>query len=338
MPSPTSRKRHRHARYGLVLAALLLAAPGWAQTNVVLHLKNGDHVTGTIISEDTNQVTLATSWLPALPVPQAVIQRREVVLPETTNTVAVSALPPVATTNAVPLPVPASAPVTAAAPSLWKANVNLGLNLVYGATDSQLYYGTVKLTYEQPYKSNPRKFFRNILGYTVNYGETEGQESANNMGGTVKTDWDLGERLYIYNAGAVGYDTLRKINFYYSIGPGLGYHLFTAPKWVMNVESGLSYQAQYRSAGGDVESVYLRAAEDITWKITDRVTFTQKYEFFQNLESNQQFRWQLQAALAYALWEGISLNLTALDLYDTNPAPGVDKNELQVRSTIGIAF
>jgi hypothetical protein len=172
----------------------------------------------------------------------------------------------------------------------------------------------------------------------VNYGETEGAQSANNMGGTVKTDWDVGDQVYLYNAGAAGFDNIRKIDLFYSVGPGVGYHLFTRSKWVMNVESGLSYQAQYRSTGPDVESVYLRLAEDVAWKITDRTTFTQKYEFYQNLEMFEQFRFQLNATLTYALWQGVSLNLSALDLYDTDPAPGVDNNELQVRSTLGIAF
>ncbi len=337
MPRAKNREPRR-ARLGLVVAVLTLAWPALGQTNVVLYLKNGDRLAGAIVSEDTNRVVLATSWLPELPVPQAVIERREVLPAANPNAVAINPPAPVVSSNAVTLPKPVTAPVAAAGPKLWTANVNVGLNLVYGATDSQLYYGTLKLTYEQPYKSNPKKFFRNVFGYTANYGETAGKESANNMGGTVKTDFDVGEHLYLYNAGAVGYDTIRKINLYYSVGPGVGYHLFTQPKWVANVESGLSYQAQYRSAGGNVESVYLRAAEDVTWKISDRVSFTQKYEFFQNLETGDQFRWQFNATLEYSLWQGVSLNLSALDLYDTNPAPGVDKNELQVRSSIGIAF
>ena len=338
MPRLKNREPRRLAGFGLAVIVLAFAWPAVAGTNVVLYLKGGDWVTGAIISEDTHAVVLTTSWLPNLTVPQSAIERRETLPAVDPNAVAVSPPASAVSTNAVPLPTPVGAPVAATPPRLWKANINLGLNLIYGATDSQLYYGTVKLTYEQPYKSDPKKFFRNTAGFTANYGETEGTESANNMGGTMKTDFDVGDRLYLYNAGAVGYDDVRKINLYYSVGPGVGYHLFTRTNWVMNVESGLSYQAQFRSAGGNVESLYLRLAEDVTWKMTDRMTFIQKYEFYQNLEANDQFRFQLNATLSYALWQGVSLNLTALDLYDTNPAPGVDKNELQVRSSLGVEF
>jgi putative salt-induced outer membrane protein YdiY len=318
---------------------LCLGAPAGA-VNVVVDLRNGDRLTGQLIAQETNHIVVTTSWGGALEIPIPAIGGLRTTEGEVLIKPPSAAAPPPPATppKTVPPPKPVTAPVAAPTPNYWKAHVNLGLNLVYGAKDSQLYYGTLSLNYERPYKDNPKKFFRNVFGYAVNYGETQGTESANNMGGTAKTDFDVGDRLYVYNQGAMGYDTIRKIDLYYSIGPGLGYHLYTRPKWVMNLETGLSYQVQERSAGGDVESFYLRVAEDATWKISKRTTFTQKYEFFQNCESFDQFRFQLNANLSYALWQGVSLNLTALDLYDTDPAPGVDNNELQIRTSLGITF
>ena len=42
--------------------------------------------------------------------------------------------------------------------------------------------------------------------------------------------------------------------------------------------------------------------------------------------------------MSYKLIENLSLNLSLLDQYDTDPAPKVGQNELQIRSTIGITF
>jgi hypothetical protein len=36
--------------------------------------------------------------------------------------------------------------------------------------------------------------------------------------------------------------------------------------------------------------------------------------------------------------DNFSLNLSLLDVYDTDPAPKVNRNELQIRSSIGITF
>src|SRR5437016_3478826 len=61
---------------------LLLAALGSSRgAQVILHLKNGDRLTGTVISETTNSVTLASPLFGNASVPLAEISRREV-LPE----------------------------------------------------------------------------------------------------------------------------------------------------------------------------------------------------------------------------------------------------------------
>ena len=54
----------------------------WSAQPVTLHLRNGDRITGTISSEDTNRIVLSTPWLKELSVPTAQVLKREV-LPAT---------------------------------------------------------------------------------------------------------------------------------------------------------------------------------------------------------------------------------------------------------------
>ena len=318
-----------------------LALHANAATNVVLHLKNGDRVAGTIISEDTNRVVIATSWISELAVPQSAIERREAspaapavagqtsVSPATTNAVTTSAQTNVVAAVKPPPPKP---------PKHWKADITLGTDLAFGSSDRQLYYGRTKFTYALPYKSDPKKFFRSILDYSVDYGRTDGILSANRMAGSFKMDFDVGKRVYVYNLAGAGYDEIRKIELQYEEGPGVGYHLFTLSNFVMNVEAGVNYQVQEREDSSDTRSFYLRLAEDLTWKLNDRVTFTEKFEFFPNIEDTHQFRARFDSTLSYKILQNLSLNLTVLDLYDSHPANGVDKNELQIRSSLGITF
>ena len=42
--------------------------------------------------------------------------------------------------------------------------------------------------------------------------------------------------------------------------------------------------------------------------------------------------------LSYSLLANLALNFTVLDLYDTEPAAGVPRNELQFRSSLGVKF
>src|SRR5688572_28208307 len=90
----------------MFLFVLLLVAPAVAQ-NVIIHLKNGDRITGRLLSESTNAVTV-TNFLGSLQIPLNQIARREVLpappppsAPAATTNVASSATNTVPSTNVV---------------------------------------------------------------------------------------------------------------------------------------------------------------------------------------------------------------------------------------------
>ncbi len=68
------------ARWVFLLLLVLSLGQLHAET-IVLHLKNGDRIAGTIISEDTNRVLLTNSWIKELAVPAAQIERRTKTIP-----------------------------------------------------------------------------------------------------------------------------------------------------------------------------------------------------------------------------------------------------------------
>ncbi len=316
----------------LLVAALLgcpLAAPA---QNVVLHLRNGDRLAGTIVTETTNQVTLATTWIKELAVPLAQIERRETFPPGTnvaglkfpTRPVITGTNPPAVNTNTFW--------------RRWKGEVALGTDLIFGGAERQIYYGHGKLTYAQPYAADPKQFFRDTLTFNAEYGETGGIRSANKIDGASKTDFDLSRRYYLYNLGGAGYDEIRKINLRYEEGPGMGYHWLTQSNFVVNLEAGANYQEEYRSDDTTSRNFYYRLAENITWKISKQLTLGEKLEIFPEAENLAQYRTRLEATLSYALLTHLSLNLTTLDLYDTRPAAGVTRNEFQLRTSLGVKF
>lgn len=213
------------------------------------------------------------------------------------------------------------------------------MDMERGATDHELYYGRLKATYSQPYLSDPKEFFRNILTYDAAYGKTAGVLSDNRMGGSSKTDFDVDPRVYIYNLGAARYDEIQKINIHYEDGPGVGYHLFRDTNSVVaNLELGANYQVEERSDNTDTRSFYYRFGEDVNWKLNKVMTLTEKFEIFPRVDYLEQFRSRFECNLSYALMLNFSLNFTVVDLYDTRPAMGVPNNDFQFRTSLGVKF
>jgi len=231
-----------------------------------------------------------------------------------------------ATPATAPTPAPPAKPTR-----ILSGEIQAGADLGYGTKDRSLYTGRFKLNYSQA-------GFSNQVDYLFTYGQTEDELSANRMFGSVKTDYQLYSRLYAYNLFTGGYDEIRKIDHSFNIGPGLGNHFLARKNVAFDAEAGLNYQIQRDSIGGDMNSLYYRFAQAFRWLFSPRVSFEEKLDIITKYDSLDTYKLRFEAGAKYALNARLSLNLGIINLYDTNPAPGVEPNDLQIVSTIGVRF
>lgn len=321
----------------LILAVCLLGFANASAQPVVLHLKNGDRITGTISSEDTNRVILATIWAKEVMVPLTEISKREVAAPPPPAPAKAAEAKPAESKPAsqaaapAPAPKPPPAPVKPKPPKRWAGDLEVGAALLFSEKDQKVYNARTKITYVHNH-------FRQTFDYLASYGKTEDVVTANRMDGSSKTDFDLGKRIYVYNLAGAGFDEIRKIDLRYEFGPGVGYHLLKLTNFVLNTEAGLSYLSEHLSDGNVMESIHYRLAESATWSLGKRLTVDEKLEFLPRVESWGRYRFRFESNLRFWLRNNIYLNFTVLDQYETQPANNIQQNDLQLRTTIGVKF
>ena len=337
------RRRNLNSLFHPIWVSVLLVCAAFGQAraeNIVLFLKNGDKITGVVVAEYTNRVVLSNSWVKELIVPKEEIDRQQTALAAGTTNL-------VAKTNAL-AKIKAAKVVSATPPPLfkyWKGEAEVGLDFVYSTSDQRTYHGRFKLSYERPYKSNPKNFLRNILDYSVEYGKTIQKTGGKNhtaissdqMGASDKTSMDFDRRWYGYNLAGIGYDRVRAIDLHIEEGPGMGYHLFTLTNFTANVEGGLNYQIQNNADDTHNRDFFYRLAEDVTWKINPRTIWAEKVEFFPRVNFSE-YRLRAETTLSYNLWRYVYWNITLRDSYDTRPVAGTKPNELEVHSALGVKF
>ncbi len=369
------RPSHNFFSTGSLLACLvwLFSVATLHSQTTALRLKNGDRISGTLLFETTNQVTLKTAWQKELVIPLVEISSRETIaaaVPAATNAPVVAPAPTIAPvaaatpTNAPPAvtnaPVVAAAPPPATKPVVvpppvapvkpkalpsWHGDIQLGADVGVSEKDRQLYYGKAKIIYAPVGAAVPPgtysliNRFRNTFDYNSAYGMIDGILSANRMDGSSKTDFDLGNdhKMFVYNLAGAGYDEIRKIDFRYEVGPGVGYHILTRTNFILNAEVGMNYQVQYLQDNTSTDKYFYRIAEDFTWKLSKKFTFDEKVEVFPQVDVGQ-YRLRVESNFRFWFLENLSYTLTLLDIYDTQPAVNVSRNDLQIRSSIGIKF
>jgi putative salt-induced outer membrane protein YdiY len=314
----------------LCACALALAAHG---TDIIIHLRNGDRVTGKISAETTTEVTLQSGALGKLVIPVGqILKREEIVAGASTNTVATTTSTNAPTTAKAPsTPAPKAAATKPAPPKHWNSEVQLGLNLRYTTTDQQEALAIAKTTYSKDH-------FREILDYNFTWGKTEQTQTANRMYGSSKTEYDLNPRWYAFGLVGSGYDEIRQIDLQVEADPGIGYNWIKKPDFVFKTEVGFGYLDQFFKGGSDIDTYSGRLAGIFTWKIYDKLTADGRLEYFPNLLSFHEYRFRGESTLRFPLVKNLSLNLNVIDIYDTQVPVGVQNNDLQLRSALGIKF
>ena len=203
--------------------------------------------------------------------------------------------------------------------------------LRFSQKNHQLYTARAKIIYAY-------EGLKNTFDYDFCYGKTAGILSANRMDGFSKTDLNVGRRFYVYNLFGAGYDEIRKIDLRYEIGPGLGYHVVQAPSFLLNTEFGADYQGQQLVDHTSTDLFFFRLAENFSWHLNARLILDEKFEFFPRVEEFELYRFRFETNFKYQLLSNLALNLTVCDQYDSQPAEAVTRNDLQVRSSVGVKF
>jgi hypothetical protein len=296
----------------LALVMLSAALPAGAQDSI-FHLRNGDRVTGRVVSEEGEMVVLETPWQPRVALPRGQILRREPApSPSPLPDALVSGTPSPTTTIA--------------------GEAQVGANFLNGQRMTELYYGRLKLTLTSG-------SLRNTLDLNAAYGETDDVVSANRLEGSLKADYTFAPRWYGYGLASGGYDEVRLVEWRVEGGPGVGYRFLTGTNLQFNVEAGGAYLREEFS-GGQVarEDFSPRLAQDSTVRLSRPLMLQQKCEYFPRNFSLENQRVKLEATLSYLLMAGLSLNVTVFNLYETNPAFSVTRNDFQLRSSVGVKF
>lgn len=311
---------------------------------MVLHLKNGDRISGDLVSENGKAVTIKSTVAGKIKIPLELIEKRE-------GQAKPAAAPVVAAkTPAKPAAAPAKPAVQPPVTNLvqhpwykppwitplftnWNVNLQIGSDIGFGTADRQTFYGNATALHRWDR-------VRNSATFSAAYGHVNDVQSANRMEGSLKTDVDLGtsRKIYLFNIAGAGYDRVRQLDMQFQEGAGLGYKIFQKPKFLMNGELGAQYQ-QFDYANTPDRAVYsIRFGEDLTWTISQKLTLRQTFAFMPSVADPSDFRMRYTMNFSYPLLKRTTLNMNLIDDYDSRPAFGVNNNEMTVQTTIGVSF
>jgi putative salt-induced outer membrane protein YdiY len=340
----------------LVLVALLCGVANLTAEEVTL--KNGDHLSGAILSMDGKKLVLKTTYAGEISIDWAEVtqfssDKQPLVVTKAdkqlvSGTVAAEGADVVVSTAQGVQRVPRADVTTMRSPadqaayekSLhpgmledWTGGGNLGFALARGnsqTTNLALGFNVLRKTSTDAWVVNAASIYStdDKLGIT----------SANSLGGLIRYDHDLNKKLFAYGVFAGMYDTLQLLNYRIMPGGGLGFHAIATPTTTLDLLGGLGYTRESYYNGTVNNLLTATLGDEFSHKFTASTSITQNLYYLPSLNDTSNYRVNFSVGISTKLNGWMTANANFLDQYINKPVPGNKYNNVLFTTGLGFTF
>ena len=324
-PAFADMKRH-YAR--LLLPLLLFSLVVRASANEVT-LKNGDRLSGKIVEESDEAVTIETEYAGKITIARKHIERISEPKTASVDKAPAAAEKPVAAVVAKPKP--AVAAVIPPKPRLfrgpfiegWEGNANVGFSYTSGNTN----YTTMS-TGLRAVKSggddNLTVYARSLWYSNRNSGRMVTTQNA--FWGGARYDRNLNRK----NFGFVSYDferdRPRSLNFRSVVGGGFGMHLVKKENTELDVLLGGGWNRTWQR-GPNTDTPEALAGSTLKHRFHEKLRLQNSITFFQNITDGGEYRFIFDSTLSVDITKRIGVFITVGDRFNNDPLGSAKKND-----------
>jgi putative salt-induced outer membrane protein len=341
--------------------AILLAAAGVASADTVV-LKNGDHLTGTVVKSDGKALTLKTDFAGEINIDWTKVQELAtdkpiyVVTPDkkvvsgTVTTQGPDLVVATANTGAVHIPIAnvgvvrseseEAAFMHAQHPGLlenWNVGANVGFALARGNSDTtNLSIGFTSV--RTGLRDKLSAYASSIYAQSSVAGVSS--VTADDVRGGARYDRDITSRLFGFGSGDFEYNSPQDLDLRSIYTGGFGYKAIKSETTSLDFLAGANYTREAYSTGMDRNIAGLTLGEDFMHKFGKSTTVTEQYLVYPELSGGTvgQYRFAFDMAVTTKISKWLGWQTTASDRYLSNPIPGTKTNDLILTTGLTVAF
>ncbi len=321
-------------------------------------LKNGDHLSGAIVSMDGKKLVLKTTYAGEVSIDWAEVSqfssdKQPLVVTKAdkqlvSGTVAAEGSDVMVTTVQGVQKVPRADVATMRSPadqaayekSLhpgfmedWTGGGSLGFALARGnsqTTNFALGFNALRKTSTDAWVVNAASIYStdDKLGLT----------SANSLGGLIRYDHNLTKRWFAYGVFTGMYDTLQLLNYRVMPGGGLGYHAIASSATTLDLLGGLGYTRESYYVGPPNNLLTATLGDEFSHKFSPAVSITQNLYYLPSLNETSNYRVNFNFGIATKLNGWMTANANFLDQYVSQPVPGNKNNDILFTTGLGFTF
>ncbi|MBX3281910.1 MAG: DUF481 domain-containing protein [Acidobacteria bacterium] len=326
------------------ISALLLLCIVFGSTSVVfgdhITLKNGDRITGTVISRTEGSIEVETAYAGVIKIPASMIEK---IIPEPDpNAKAAEAekAEPMAKVSAATAKSPDKAAETPGAkedkkPPLfgngrvfgmvdgWTGNASIGFN--YASGNSKTSTLTTSLRAVKEGINDKLTIYARSLWFTSrNSGASI--TTSNAFWGGARYDRNVNKKLF----GFVSYDFERdrpkKLVFRSIVGAGVGHHTIKNDRTELDLLSGIAWNRTWQ-ADEKTDTPEGLAGAALKQRVNNRLKFQGTFTFYQNITDVNEYRFITDSTVSLDVTKRIGIFFTVGNRFNNDPPRTTEKND-----------
>jgi putative salt-induced outer membrane protein YdiY len=343
-----------------VLLVVVAAAPVFADH---VTLKNGDRLSGSIVTSDSKTLLLNTDYAGVVTIKWDFVQQVDSSQPLYVGTKAGQVIVGTVTTsdNKLAVATKEAGSVTVARADmtslrnadeqkkaeaaierlehprlsdLWNGSLDTGLGLVRGnsaSTNFTFALNAVRAT------TRDKMTYYTTSAFTRSTLNGVTATTAQTIAGGLRYDLNLSEKAFAFGTVDLFNDRFQDLDLRTVLGAGGGYHALKSKRTTLDLLAGGDFERESFTTINR-SSAELLLGETWTQKFVASTTFNETFLFNPNLSSTGQYRSTFSAGLVTRLSKALSWQTTFNDFYLSNPVLGKKANDILLTTGLRITF
>lgn len=327
-------------------------------------LKNGDRITGRIISKDSDILSVETEAMGAVKIKLSLVESYRadeelavtlsdgkvitgkirsdngvVVIDESEGVqfnIDASALKAIRTpTDQRKFDVTQSEPKPNGVFAFWSGTLDIGFSMTAGNSDTRSFTGAFRGVREKP--TNKLAIYANALQIR---NSTNGpvRITGQSIWSGARLDADVTKKWFVFGSGDFEYNKPQKLDIRTVLGGGAGYHILRGDRAALNFTLGFTNNYENFSTGLVRNSAEGLIGQDLRLKINNRARLTNRFVLYPNLSNTGNYRALLDASLQTDLNNWLGWHVTVGNRYNSRPVSATEKNDFLMSTGLRVSF
>jgi putative salt-induced outer membrane protein YdiY len=218
---------------------------------------------------------------------------------------------------------------------LWTGFLDLGYATTRGNTDTGSFTLNTDATRATTRDKIEAKF--TMIDSSSNASGTS-ITTANAKRGSIAYNLNINKRWFGFGSVNLEQDQFQSLDLRFNPAGGVGYHAINTPKTTFDLQLGASEDKEYFSTNLDRAFTEVLVGEEFVHKVTASTSIHEQFTFFPNVSSSGNYRINFDVAAVTAIKKWFGWQFTVSDRYLSNPVAGRKDNDIIISTGLRVTF